>query len=416
MKLSAHTKIIAASIAIALAFLVSGFVAAAADAQGAEAIDNPGYFAEILTPGAPTLSQYTVDIPGRRIMDNGSASTFPVMRLPAITPGPGFHALGVYRGSGYITAVFDTPEEKPDAPGTFVHHIQVWGVGRPFDMKLIHEAYIIGGSGSKVRFFERPAPPRFTSGHTHTVVSDSPPRPPGVFISIMNTTDYDDVYWLGASGEPATKMFSAWDFDVVDLTNDGHFEIVAWQRMTYDLNCNFLVESVHSYPEVYGPRPNGGGYRKIWPPSNWKNPAPDDWHAERGNLDAGDYQVQATFADLRGDKKFELIVLVNRANDVHTQWLEAYELEDNAFIKMATANLPSQKIAFMINRVENMGGHSAPVSRTPRVDPSPHIIFRAATPDKCTAGGSLDGDGTSELTYRFFQGGLFPYSRYIGMQ
>jgi hypothetical protein len=398
-------------VSIALSLCVAGFFATPAFAQGPETIDKPYYYPEIATRGAETLSKFTIDIPGQRILEHSRDFTGPVMRLPSITPGPGFHALGVYHGSGYITAVFDTPEEKPGAPGTFVHHIQAWGAARQ-GTQLIHDAYISGGPGSKVRFYE-PRRPSFSNTHTRTVVSDSPARPPWVFISIMNTTDYDDVYSLGAPGQPSPKLFSAWDFDLVNLANDEHYEIVAWQRMTYDLNCNFLVESEHSYPEVYGERPNGG-YRKIWPPSNWKNPDPGWWHAERGKLDGGDYQVQGTFADLRSDKKYELIAIVNRANAEHTQWLAAYELTENAFVEVTAANLPSQKIAFMINQAENAARPSAkPRNPNLHVDTTPHVILRAATPDKCSAGGTLDGDGTSRLDYHYYDGHLYPYHRNV---
>jgi hypothetical protein len=392
-------------------FICASALAISTFAQGRDTIDKPRYYPEYVTHGEETLSKFTVDIPALRIMRNEGPSDFPAMRLPAMTPGPGFHALGVYQGRGYLTAVFDTPSEKSDAPGVFLHHIQVWGTGRPQGTTLLHDVSISGGPGSKVRFFE-PSPQPMTNGRTRTVVSDAPTRPPAVIISISNTTDYDDVYWLGQVGQPAAKMLSAWDFDIVDLANDGNYEIVAWQRMTYDLNCNFLVESEHSYPEVYGRRPNGGAYRKIWPPANWTNPELGWWHAEKGNLDGGDYQLQGTFADLRDDKKFELVVLVNRANADHTQWLSAYELKDNAFIQMASVELPSTKIAFMINRVYPAYKLEGPHS--PRLDTNPHVIFRAATARKCQMGGSLDGVETTELQYRFADGRLYPYTPYVG--
>lgn len=382
---------------LAIFACVTLLTATCALAQGPATIDAPRYHAATLVRGQNTLTQFALDISGKRIIDTHSKTT--ALKFPSLEHADKLELLGVYDSDDHITAVLDAPEQRPDPPGGFTHHLQMWRSIPGGNGRLFQEAAIDGGRGAKVRFF---------SAHEALVSTANAPRlrsnrPPEAFISVMNTTDYDDVYLLNsATLGAATKLFSAWDYDLVDLGHDGKFEIVAWQRMTYDLNCNFVIESEHTYPEVYAQN-SSGDYAKIWPPSTWKNPTPDQWHAERGKNDGREYQLQGTFADLRGDGKFELVVLVNRAIADHTQSLNAYELKNGSFVQMATAPLPSQKIAFMINRTTGFPGE-------------PHIIFRAATPQKCTDGGGLDDAGTSELTYRYSDGSLSPSRPYIGVK
>jgi hypothetical protein len=395
------------AIAVCAAVLLD---AAGAGAQGPETIDAPQYHAAHMSRGQSSLTEFALDIPDKQIVENQSRTA--VLKLGALAPTEKYELLGVYDYDNHITAVLDAPGPRGDTAGAVTHHLQVWRSLRAGQGRLLQAATVTGGPRTKVRFFNR---------HESRDLNENRPRlsnydPPKVFVSVTNTTDYDDVYALDpkAAGG-ATKIFSAWEYDLVDLANDGKFEIVAWQRMTYDLRCRFSVESEHSYPEVYAGA--DGEYAKLWPPANWRNPTPDHWSADRDKLDGGTYQIQGTFADLRGDGKYELIALVSRADEKPAQWLGAYELKNGAFAQMAMAQLPSQKIAFMINRVENSGRQtSPPISRTPRPDTSPHIIFRMATAPKCTGGGALDGDGTSELTYRYTGDGLFPYARYIGAQ
>jgi hypothetical protein len=405
--LSTRTNFIAVRIAIALS--VAGFFAAAARAQDPETIDAPHCHSAYVSKGQTSLDYFAFDAQGKRIIEKESYTA--VLQLPAMASNPNLHVLGIEDSGGYFTAVFDTPEQRPDPSGGFTHHIQMWGGRRTRTATLRYEVSLSGGPGSKVRFF---SPERVRDAHGRLIGSDVPPGPPWVFISVTNTTDYDDVYLLGRSGVPAPKLFSAWDFDVVDLANDHRYEIVAWQRMTYDLNCNFLVESVHSYPEVYADK--GKGYVRVWPPSNWRNPDPSAWHADRGKMDRAYYQLQGTFADLRNDGKFELVALVNHAAEDRGQWLAAYEFKDGVFAQLAMAQLPPGKIAFMINHAWGVDEYPQLHVHRPPTSGTPHVIFRVATADKCNAGGTLDGDGTSQLEYHYSHDELSPWHRYIGAQ
>jgi hypothetical protein len=402
----------------ALALLVFCAAALAAFAQDAETVARPTYSAEYMTRGAQSLTYYAFDADGKRVIERDAKDG--ILRLTALTPAAKLDTLGICDCDGYVTVAFDTAEQRPDPPGGFTHHIQIWGGLRGHEAHLIHEDSLAGGPGAKVRFFH----PHHSAG----AARDVRPSPPTTFVSVMNTTDYEDVYLFEGQTQAATKLFSAWDYDLVDLSHDGRYEIVAWQRMTYDLACNFLIEGEHSYPEVYARGASSGKFAKVWPPSTWKNPDPGWWHAERGKLDGGDYQVQGTFVDLRGDKKYELIALVNRASAEHPQWLAAYEFKGGAFVQLALVNVPSQKIMFMINRISDKyvpppsakplhsPTNSPPPHHTTDIDTSPEITVRVATREKCEAGGTLDGTGTTSVIYEYVNGGLYAYHRYIGVQ
>ncbi len=392
---------------IALAVCALGVSAVAARAQEPATVEAPHYHAAYISKGQKSLDYFSFDAPGKRIIEKESGAA--VLQLPAIAANPKLEVLGIEDSGGYFTAVFDMPEQRPDPPGGFTHHIQVWGGRRMRAATLHYEVSIDGGPGSKVRFF---TPERPRDSHGRPIGSDVPPGPPRIFVSITNTTDYEDVYLLANSAAPPAKLFSAWDFDVADLANDRQYEIIAWQRLTYDTDCNFMVASQHTYPEVYADK--GKGYVKVWPPSNWRNPDPAAWHADRGTMDGAYYQLQGTFADLRNDHKFELIAIVNHAAEDRGQWLAAYEFKDGAFTQLAMAQLPRDKIAFMINRVWEIDEYPQLHVHRPATSGTPHVIFRVATAEKCSAGGTLDGDGTSQLEYHYAHDELSPWHRYIG--
>ena len=405
--MSTRTTFIAAGIAFALCAL--HLTAVTLRSQDPESIAAPDYHSAYLSKGQNSFDYFTFDAAGKRIIEKESGAA--VLQLPAMDTNPSLHALGIADSGGYFTAVFDTPEQRPDPPGGFTHHVQVWGGRRTRAATLHYEVSINGGPGSKVRFF---SPERVRNANGRLAGSDVPPGPPRIFVSVTNTTDYEDVYLLDKPAAPVAKLFSAWDFDVVDLANDHQFEIVAWQRMTYDLNCNFLVASVHSYPEVYADK--GKGYVRVWPPSNWRNPDPAAWHADREKMDGAYYQLQGTFADLRNDGKFELVALVNHAAEDRGQWLAAYEFKDGAFTQLAMTQLPRGKVAFMINHVWGVDEYPQLHVHHPAASTTPHVVFRVATPEKCSAGGTLEGDGTSQLEYRYADGHLYPWHHYIGAQ
>lgn len=341
--------------------------------------------------GQRALIDFKFDAAGKRLTMLGGTDT--ELKLPAIVPSAGLELLGVCVCGKDLVAVFDTPEQRADAPGGFAHHIQVWRGPEKSAAQLIQEATITGGPGANVKFpadlYESPAPNRAPIEHNH------------IFVSVSATTNYSDVWVLDTAAQTAAKLFTAWRFDVADLANDGHVELVAWQRFTYDLRCNFLVASDNSYPEVYADA--GKGFAKVWPPANWKNPDPRDWQAERGKIDDRDYQVQGTFADLRHDEKYELVAIVSRANDEHSQWLAAYEWTGGAFVKLDGTQLPTQRSAFMLNSVVTF-------------DPQAHVIFRSATLEKCDDGGDLDGEGTQRFEYVFANGKFGIYRRTAGVK
>jgi hypothetical protein len=384
-------RAILAGIRASAALLAACACAFAARAQSPTKIDPPAYRQPMKLRGQRALIDFKFDAAGNRLTLLGGTDT--ELKLPAIVQSAALELLGVCICGKDLIAVFDTPEQRADAPGGFAHLIQVWRGPEKSAAMLIQEATITGGPGANVKFpadlFESPSPNR------------APIENNRIFVSVSATTNYSDVWVLDTAAQTASKLFTAWRFDVADLANDGRVELVAWQRLTYDLRCNFMVASDNSYPEVYAD--SGRGFAKVWPPANWKNPDPRNWHAARGKLDGVEYMVQGTFADLRHEEKYELVAIVSRANPEHTQRLAAYEWKGGAFVELASTPLQVHYPAFMINAVTTF-------------NPQPHVVIRAATLETCEAGGALDGQGTVKFEYSYANAKFAPFYRNVGLR
>lgn len=384
-----------------VAFASCALLLAASSAFAQYVVYPPNIKTAPVVRGADTLITLKFDAATHRIIDLVSKKTLLAFNDIAANPAP--ELLGVTHAGDTVVAVFDRPERlnvaQADPAASFAHHVGVWRGPSGGKATLAQSATLIGGPGAKVRFFIAPA----QSPHTSLVA-------PQIFVSIMQTADHEDVYQLRAgtkpNAPPPAKLFRAYDYQFADLAHNGTYQIIAWRRQTYELRCNFAIESEHTYPEVYARK--DGIYAKAWPLAEFVSPNADTRSREPGHarstLPTGSpVQIQATFADLLGDGAYEIVALEDIVSETPQQRLAAYKFKDGSFQGVSRVFISPSKIAFLLTGVRTERG-------------KPQIVVRQASPEKCKDGGDFDDPGTSELLFRFSDGQLWHDSPYIGVK
>lgn len=389
------------NLAAGLALIVCALLLVASSTIAQTVVFPPDIRTAPIIRGADTLKTHKFDQATHRIVDITSNKTLLAFNDAASTPAP--ELLGVVRAGDTVVAVFDGIERLNvihAGPGSsYAHHVDVWRGLSGGSATRAQSATLTGGLGSKVRFFVAPA----KSVRTSLVA-------PQIFISIMQTTDHDDVYQLRAgtkpNASPTAKLFRAYDYQFADFAHDGTYQIIAWRRQTYDLRCNFAIESEHTYPEVYAS--TNGKYTKVWPLAEFYSPDADAHRLEPNRAPSPGptgqpVQIQATFADLFGNGAYEVVSLDDTISETPQQSLATYKFKDGAFEVVSRVSISPPKIAFLLSGVRTEKG-------------KPQIVLRQATPEKCKDGGDFDDAGTSELLFRFSDGQLWHDGPYIGVK
>ncbi len=106
-------------------------------------------------------------------------------------------------------------------------------------------------------------------------------------------------------------------------------------------------------------------------------------------------QIVAGFADLQGNGRAELVVLQDQFREEAAQSLAIYKLDKAAFVPVAQATLPPERIAFLLEGIRQTSSGK-------------EIVGWSATPTKCNDGGNYHGLGTRETSYVLREGKLQP--------
>lgn len=81
--------------------------------------------------------------------------------------------------------------------------------------------------------------------------------------------------------QSVVELFTSSDYQFADLDRDGVYELIAWNRRTFDVRCGFGIFAVRFYPEIFVRA--GASYRKTWPPPDGRFPTAD-WKTASGNI------------------------------------------------------------------------------------------------------------------------------------
>lgn len=331
--------------------------------------------------GDQTVGGYRLSKDGRTIYQADRV----FLRLPAVPQEANPELLGMLRHGDNLEVFVDWMVSDNTA-GTCHHTIEIFHGEPGGTAVLVQVLTLSGGPGSSLRVFQPPD----TS------------QSPTVLLNIMGDTNSSTAYLLSPDRKSADKVFTAYDYEFADLGRDGNFELIAWNRRPFDIRCGFAIADVRYYPEVFVP--SGSGYRRAWPPQDW----PPAYGGLEGRFKdhAKDVpwgallQIVAGFADLLGDGKAELIVLQDQFREEAAQSLAIYKLDKAAFVPVAQASLPPDRIAFLLE-----GLRSSPRGK------EKEIVVRSATPAKCNDGGNYDGSGTRQTAYVLRDGKLQPVAK-----
>jgi hypothetical protein len=180
-----------------------------------------------------------------------------------------------------------------------------------------------------------------------------------------------EVYLLESGFEHPVHLKGATSFEFVDLSHDGVYEAVAWDRRPDDLRCHFGVFGIRMLPEIFVR--DRTGYRSVWPLKK------AEWH-----------EVMTLFADLDHDGTAEIVSLEdNRTDSTGAQRLAAYKMKGETFRRIAEAATPWPQIAYVFDVME--GGR---------------IALHTASQEKCREGGIPAGDDIDTVIYNYRNGAL----------